>query len=466
MMTSPDTALRRRTLLAVILLGTLVGPLDSAVNIAFPAITQDFSIELKAIRWVVIAYVATYASLMLVFGRIGDLFGHARVFGGGLLVCSIAFAICSVAGDYDWLLAARILQGIGTAMVLSCGPALATNLFSEQHRPRVLGLYAMTFGLGGAVGPSLGGILVDIWGWPAVFWSRLPLALIALLLIWVLRLPSPTRDSGRFDFTGSIALAATTVLFLLSVSQLEQMTAHPVRTLALIVLTLIAALSFVLISQRAQSPVLDVNAFKSASFAWINAANVVVNFAGFATMLFVPYFLVRVSNLPLWQGGIVMAIGPLGMMIASNLGGRMMHSLGANRLALAGAACVALGLGWISFWDAATGRLVLGSALLVHGAGLGFFQVASLERVAAALPKSNRGVAGSLTMVMRTIGVVMAASILTTAFAHVQHTANLANATDTFVFAFQSVLQWAAIGLAAFITISCLYPRLWESPSR
>ncbi|MGI9480712.1 MAG: MFS transporter [Hyphomicrobiaceae bacterium] len=465
-MTAPTgIALRRGALLTVILLGTLVGPLDSAVNIAFPDITQHFAIELKEIRWVVIAYVATYASLMLVFGRIGDLFGHARVFAGGLVVCSIAFAICSIADNYHWLLAARVLQGIGTAMVLSCGPALATNLYSEQHRPRILGVYAMSFGLGGALGPSLGGALVDVWGWPAVFWSRLPLALVALILMWLLRLPSPARDSGRFDIGSAIVLAAATVLFLLTVSQLEQFAAAPVRTLLLVGLTFATTIGFVRMSRRAASPILDLGAFGISSFAWINAANVVVNFAGFATMLFVPYFLVRVSSLPLWQSGMVMAIGPLGMMIASNLGGRMMHGVGAGRIALAGAACVAIGLGWMSFWQDVTGQIVLACGLLVHGTGLGLFQVASLDHVARILPKANRGVAGSLTMVMRTIGVVLAASILTTAFAHVEHTAGIGTPRQAFVFAFQTVFLGTAIGLAIFIALSCLSRRLWESPS-
>ena len=157
---------------------------------------------------------------MLVFGRIGDLFGHARVFSWGLMVCSVGFAICSTATDYNWLLVARVLQGIGTAMVLSCGPALATNLFSEHLRPRILGTYAMTFGLGGAIGPSLGGLLVDLWGWPAVFWFRLPLAIVALLLMWALRMPAPSRDVGQFDLTGSIFLAAASGLFLLTFSHL------------------------------------------------------------------------------------------------------------------------------------------------------------------------------------------------------------------------------------------------------
>lgn len=454
MSASFGTGRRQLALLAVILLGTLTGPLDAAVNIAFPDITSSFAIELKAIRWVVIAYVATYASLMLVFGRIGDLFGHTRVFAIGLVVCSVAFALCTFAGTYSWLLAARILQGIGTAMVLSCGPALATNLYGEHLRPRVLGSYAMMFGLGGALGPSLGGLLVDLWGWPAVFWFRLPLALIALILMWALRMPAPERDAGRFDLAGSVLLAGATALLLLTVGQLEWTTTHPLHVGALATATLATVAGFVIVTRRTSTPILDLAAFANRSFAWINIANVVVNLAGFATMLFVPYFLVRISALPLWQGGLVMAVGPLGMMLAANLGGRGVRALGAERLALTGAVLVALGLYWIAYWDATTGYLTLSLALLAHGAGLGLFQVTSLEIVSAALPLSNRGVAGSLALVMRTIGVVLAASTLTLAFAHVEQGAGAVPAHDAFVVAFQTVFLWSAAGLAGFLALS------------
>lgn len=440
----------------MVLLGTLTGPLDAAVNIAFPDITSSFAIELKAIRWVVIAYVATYASLMLVFGRIGDLFGHDRVFAIGLVVCSIAFAICSLAGTYTWLLAARILQGVGTAMVLSCGPALATNLYGEHLRPRVLGSYAMMFGLGGALGPSLGGLLVDLWGWPAVFWFRLPLALIALLLMWTLRMPTPARDAGRFDLAGSALLAGATGLLLLTVGQLEWAATHPLSIGLLTMTTLAAVAGFVFVAQRSATPILDLAAFANRSFAWINLTNVVVNLTGFATMLFVPYFLVRISALPLWQGGLVMAVGPTGMMLAANLGGRGARTFGAERLALAGAVLVALGLFWIAFWDATTGYLALSLALLVHGAGLGLFQVTSLEIVTATLPLSNRGVAGSLALVMRTIGVVLAASTLTLTFAYVERGAGDLAANAAFVVAFQTVFFWAAAGLAGFLALSAI----------
>ena len=150
--------------MGAIALGTLVGPLDSAVNISFSDITSSFGIPVKSIRWIIIPYVATYASLMLVFGRLGDLFGHIKIFRMGLVVSVIAYGFCGLAETFEWLMAFRVMQGIGTAMVFSCGPALATSLFDESVRSRILGGYAMIYGLGVALGPSLGGIMVQYWG--------------------------------------------------------------------------------------------------------------------------------------------------------------------------------------------------------------------------------------------------------------------------------------------------------------
>lgn len=447
--------------LLAICLGTLLGPLDSAVNIAFPDITASFQLELQSIRWVVIFYVATYASLMLVFGRVGDLFGHHRVFGIGLVVCIIAFIICGTARTYDLLLISRTLQGIGTAMVLSCGPALATNLFSENDRPRVLGTYAMMFGLGGAVGPSLGGLLVEVWGWPAVFWFRLPIAVAALALLAFLKMPSPPRDAGRFDLTGSAFLALATGSVLLTFSQLQSAHEQPLKFAILCAATLIMIAIFFKSSRKAPSVVLDWRAFTQLPFAWINITNVVVSFAAFAVMLFVPYFLVRISNLPVWQSGIVMAAGPLAMMAASLVGGQFARAAGSGRLALAGAISVAAATGLISLWEPSTTRVVLAASLLLHGVGLGLFQIACLEIVATTLPKTNRGVAGSLVMVMRTVGIVIAASILTIVFAGIDQNSAARGASGSFVIAFQLTFSIVAIALFVYIAISCLRPRLW-----
>ncbi|MFM7305357.1 MAG: MFS transporter, partial [Alphaproteobacteria bacterium] len=128
--------------LVIIAIGTLIVPLDTSVNIAFPAITARFDLGRTGIQWVVICYVLTYGSLMLGIGRLGDIFGYLRVFRLGLAWSILAFILCATAENYAWLLAARIMQGIGAALVIGCGPALATSHFTEDLRPRILGFYA------------------------------------------------------------------------------------------------------------------------------------------------------------------------------------------------------------------------------------------------------------------------------------------------------------------------------------
>src|SRR5215510_13672918 len=174
--------LRPRVGLLVIGLGTLLAPLDTAVNIAFPSITQAFALNLEDIRWVVVAYVLTYASLMLACGRLGDLVGYRPVFQVGLLISALGLFTCSMAPNYALLLGGRALQGLGIALTLSCGPALVTSLLPERERARALAFYAGVIAVGGALGPIVGGILVARWDWPSVFWFRVPIAVLALAL--------------------------------------------------------------------------------------------------------------------------------------------------------------------------------------------------------------------------------------------------------------------------------------------
>ncbi|MDO9060829.1 MAG: MFS transporter, partial [Bradyrhizobium sp.] len=144
--------------IAMIGLGTATTQLDTAVNIAFPAITRGFDLGISDIQWVVICYVLAYASLLLALGRIGDTIGHAVVFRSGLLCSAIAFLLVGYAPSYGAMLAFRCLQGIGAALVLSCGAALVTSLYGEERRSRALGIYTLMMALGLMLGPLLGGV--------------------------------------------------------------------------------------------------------------------------------------------------------------------------------------------------------------------------------------------------------------------------------------------------------------------
>jgi MFS family permease len=403
------TGARARQLLAIGL-GTSVVPLDSAVNIAFPAITRGFGLAIGEIQWVIIPYALTYASLMLAFGRLGDLFGHARVFRAGLVCSTVAYLACALAPDIAWLVGFRILQGIGAALVLSCGAALTTALDDETRRARLLGIYTMMMALGQLLGPSLGGALVALGDWPAVFWFRVPIALAALVL---LRAPArAARDGdGRFDAPGAALLVLALVGLPLTINRLDGASALPVGLAAL------AALGgFVWRELRTPQPIIDLRVFRVPGFAAITAANLAINLAGFVVWLLVPYYLGRAGGTGVALGGVVLAASSLGIVIASQLGGRLLERVAARRLALAGALLSGLGLWLVGRWQSDAGLVEMLLGLLVQGIGLGLFQLACADSVTATIARQDRGVAGSLVLVTRTVGIVGAASLMRLVF--------------------------------------------------
>jgi MFS family permease len=445
--------------LVLVGLGTSVVPLDSAVNIAFPDITGSFGLPLEMIQWVVICYVLTHASLMLACGRIGDIFGHGRVFRAGLLWNGAAFCCCAVAPSYEWLLFCRFLQGIGAALILSCAPALVTGLFPEDRRARALAAFTMMFALGSAAGPLLGGMLVDRWGWPGVFWFRAPIALTALAFLTRAGLQAPPRIGRRepVDLAGASLLAFGIGTVLLALNQLQDFTRHALPAVAFAAGGLAALFSFVRWERRITHPVVNLDLFGISGFAAVNGASVLVNLTGFSVLLFAPYYLVRFTGLSLPLAGAVLAASFLGSIAASPLAARMIERFPTHPVLALGAVLNGAGLYLIGNWDVAASAAVVLTPLVLQGFGTGLFQVAYMDLVMGGLPPGQRGVAGSLAMLTRTLGIVTGASLLTLVF-HVLGAASAASGED-FLPAFRATFRLAGMvsaigGVAAVCLIA------------
>lgn len=398
--------------LLIVGLGTLVVPLDSAVNIDFPAIVSRFGLPIPMIQWIVISYVLTQTSLMLAFGRIGDILGYRRVFLFGTGFSALAFTACALSPTYPALIAARVAQGVGAGLILSVGPALATSLYPETMRAEVLGRYMAMFGVGQALGPSVFGFLVDAFGWSAVFSVRAPIAAASFLLAWTLpRAPrSPVREP--FDVAGGVLLAVALSFFLLTLNRLRD------PGIGMAVFALIAVTCFVLFHRqehRTVRPIIDFGYFRGLEFCTINAANALINLAAFAIMLLAPFYLARVPDLSLPQAGLILAASPFAMMFAAPLAGRLARGVPPRRIAVAGSALSSIGLFGIA--AAAGAPLVwLVVAMAVQGFGVGLFQVAYFDIITGVIPARNRGVAGALGMATRTVGTVTGATVLMLVF--------------------------------------------------
>src|SRR5882757_4424320 len=424
-------------------LGTATAQLDTSVNIAFPAITARFDLTIGDIQWVVIAYLLTYASLLLVLGRIGDTIGHAIVFRTGLIWSAVTFLLVGYAPSYGALLFFRCLQGVGAALVLSCGAALVTLLYGEQRRSRALGIYTMMMALGLMIGPLLGGSLTAIWDWPAVFWFRIPIAVAALLLLRGLPASPPRPADDRFDVPGGIALIVGLVTMLMALNRISEFSA-----VWLGLLSALAFAGFVFREQRAERPIITLEVLRLPGFALLNLVSVLANVAAFSVWLLVPYYLARVPFYTLTESGAILASAAAGAVLAAPIGGRVIgRHVSAERLAIAGAAAIGAGLLLLGAWTEQTSTILRVAGLIVQGIGLGLFQLAYSDIVTAALPQAERGVAGSLALLTRTLGTVTAASVFFLVFKILQ-------AKHGFFEAFHQTFQLAA--LLAFVAAGLL----------
>jgi MFS family permease len=396
---------------AIVGCGAAIAPLDFAVNMAFPAMTEAFALATPDIRWVALCYVITYGSLMLFCGVLGDRLGHLRVFRWGLVLSALALAACAAAPSYGWLLAGRVLQGIGVALTLSCAPALAMGLLAAGQRTQALSVYGAMFAAAGVLAPLLGGISMLHWGWAGVYGFRVPIVLLAWLCSpWLVRclrvqtLSTPSAASQAGSVRGLWGLLR-----------------------------------------------------RDADFAWINLLSVGVQFCSFTIALSLPYALPAVG----WGGtasGAILSLWALGVLVGSGVAPVLLRRMDLWSAGLTAQGVMALGLASIGAVSMAQAWPFMALALLLQGFGLGVFQVVYADQVVAALPDSARGLSGSLTLVTRTVGIVGAAMVWLWLMELLQSRAlaNGASQPEAIWAGTMGLLPWAA-GLAlALLLLSVL----------
>lgn len=350
------------------------------------------------------------SGFVLVFGKLGDLYGHRRIFMIGLLLSMLAHTLSGFAPTYGSLLSLRVLQGLGFGLILGSGPALATFLVDERHRSRVLSIYTMTFGAGMAAGPIIGGLVIDVWGWQAVFWYRAPLAAIACFLLMVTPAQTQAGRHRKLDIAGALLLVLSIGSFLLILNLLQRSMINWPLAAALSLGFAICLSGFILQESRAPEPIIRLAVFRHLDIALLQIASIAINFAGFAVLLLLPFFLVGETGLSPSIAGMVLATSPLGMAVAGLMGTWLVSRISPKQLTLASPFLTATALIAIGILSPTLSIPLMLLPMFAVGLGLGLFQFAFTDRIVAAMPRSDRGVAGSLFMVTRLVGTVAGAS--------------------------------------------------------
>lgn len=268
---------RRRWLaLLVLCLGDLMIVLDTTiVNVALPSIREDLGFSEASLAWVVNGYMLTFGGFLLLGGRLGDLFGHRRLFLIGLTLFTAASLACGMAGSAAFLVGARAVQGLGGAVVSVVALSLIMTMFTEPaERAKAMGVIGFVIAGGGSMGVLLGGVLTDVLDWHWIFLVNIPIGALVLALCLILLPAGGGPGTGRLDVAGSVTVTAALLIAVYAIMDGNQAGWVSIRTLGLLAVAAVLFVAFLRIEARAESPLMPLGLFRIRSVATANAMGV------------------------------------------------------------------------------------------------------------------------------------------------------------------------------------------------
>lgn len=406
---------RHRSALATLSLVLFLTFLDNTVvSVTLANIQSSLHVGVSELQWIVNGYALTFAALMLTAGTLGDLFGRKKVMLGGVVVFCLGSLLAALAPDANTLVAGRVIMGIGAAASEPGTLSMIRQLYTDRtDRARALGVWAAVSGLALAMGPVIGGVLVGLWSWRAVFWFNLLFGAIALIGAAVVLPESSDPVNKRLDIpgfvlgAGALAGASTAVIA-------GETAGYATWWIELLFgLSLLAAVLFVLFERRAANPVLNVSYFRRPAFAGSNFVAFATYFGVFSIFFFVALYLEVVASQSAYALALEFLPMAAGMVLVSILTGRWVASVGPRVPMAVGCALSALGIFLTNaFISPHAGFLPLGWTLLLAGVGFGMAIVPVTSSALAVIPSEHSGMAASCTNTSRELGAVAGVAVL------------------------------------------------------
>ncbi len=376
----------------------------SIVNISLPSIQSDFGIDLAVVEWVSIAYLVVVGSVLLPFGRLGEVLTFRRVYLSGFVLFTLASVLCGAAPGPGALIGFRVIQGIGAGMLQAMGPAIVARTFGPGERGKALGLNAISVSLGLTLGPVLGGVLTEVATWRAVFFVNLPIGIFAIL--WAMRvLPHERRTGGQtFDIPGAFLSGTALLTLLLALTQGESLGWTSPQIVALLVTFVLAAGLFLRVERRALQPLIDLRLFTIRAFSAGNAS-VVIAFAGLFTATFLlPFLLENGAGYQPIEAGLLLTPVPIVGALVGPFSGSLSDRIGSRVPASIGIAVMAVGLFSLSQLERGFGPVDLIWRLALIGLGQGLFMSPNSSAVLGSVPRPRIGTASGTLAQMRIDG--------------------------------------------------------------
>lgn len=393
----------------IVATGVFMSTLDSSmVNIALPTIMKEFHSPLRSTEWVVMIYLLTITASLLFWGHLSDRLGRRKIYSTGLLSFAVGSGACALSPSLAWLIGARFFQALGAAMMMSTGPAIIKETFPAEQLGRGLGLIGVAVSLGLMTGPSVGGLLLELYSWRALFLITVPVGLVFSLFAGH-TLPAKANRvvSHTMDWPGSLAWAAALTFAALAITHATAPDWSPTAIICLLLAGTAAGALFIRIESLVQHPLLPISLLRKRFFSMAMISAVFSFMVLFSVIMLIPFYLDRILRLPSSQIGLVMMAIPASVMGVAPLAGWLSDQIGAKILTTSGLLLATAGLYLLTGLTPASTPAAIAARLAVIGCGQALFLSPNSSSVLRHVGRKQAGSSAALLATARNLGMLL-----------------------------------------------------------
>lgn len=388
---------------------------NTVVNVALPSIQADLHTSIAGLEWTVNAYTLAFGVLLVTGGRLGDIFGRRRVFLFGVVLFAASSAFIGFSQSSAWLIGGRAVQGVGSALMMPATLSIITNAFPPHERGKAIGTWAGVSALALAIGPVLGGLLVEHVSWQSIFFINLPVAAGAVAV--TLFATHESRDETvvrKVDLAGITAITIGLTALTLALVEAPSWGWGSAEVLGLFAAAAAGLVAFARVEQRVRVPMVDLRFFGSRTFLGANIVAFIVSFSMLGMFFFLTLYMQNVLGHSPLQAGIRFLPTTLMVIVVAPVAGRLTDSIGPRPLTTAGLALIATSLVWQSFLTQTSGFGFLLPGFVLMGIGIALVMSPMSTAAMNAVDQSKAGVASGILSMSRMVGGTLGVAVLGT----------------------------------------------------
>ncbi|MFC1962586.1 DHA2 family efflux MFS transporter permease subunit [Chloroflexota bacterium] len=402
----PQGSSQKWLVLVLVSLGNFVATLDTGIiNLSFPILTDVFNTDPNTVLWVSAAYYLTIVGLMQPFGKLADTIAPKKVFAWGFILFTLGLTLCAVAQNIGQLIAFRVVQAVGVAMIFAVSNAILTSVFPPEERGKAMGIASGVVGAGLAVGPALGGLMLNELGWRSIFYLRSPIGLAGIIMSFlVLKSGRIPRANRSFDFLGALLLFVAMASLLLAINRGRILGWSSATIIGLFITATVLLIIFIVLEKRVANPVVNLGLFRSRNFTAANWGNLLRFIAISANNFLTPFYLIGVTGFTPVKAGLILTAVPVVILLVAPAAGWLSDKIGSRLLCSAGMVSICLGLFFLSRLDANSSIVAIVPILVLMGLGSGLFESPNHSAVMGAVPRDYLGTASAMIATFRATG--------------------------------------------------------------